>query len=76
MKHSDGCLQQQTLRAEVACLFQELVQRKMELAELSEDYERVCHAFLRADEANNAPVLANLKLRGSLARVSLNADTR
>ena len=71
----NGCLSHQTLQAG-GCLFQELVQRKLELAELSEDYERVCHAFLRADEANNAPVLANLKLRGSLAPVSLNADAR
>lgn len=42
----------------------------MELAELSEDYERVCHAFLKADEARNGPVLAGLKRQGALMRVS------
>lgn len=40
----------------------------MELAELSEDYERVCHAFLRADEATNGPILAQLRKQGAFMR--------
>lgn len=33
----------------------------MELAELHELHERVCHAFVKADETRNAPILAVLR---------------
>lgn len=40
--------------------------RKLELAELNESYELLCHAFLKADETKNAPILAKLQSNGMM----------
>ena len=44
---------------------QELVEKKLELAELSSSYEQVCHAFLRADPAKNGAALSSLEAFGA-----------
>jgi len=51
------------------CGLQELVQKKLELAELTEDYEQVCHAFLKADTRKYGPTLAKLRQSGSVATI-------
>lgn len=58
-------------------LLQELVERKLELVELSESYELLCHAFLKSDEAKNAPILAKLQSSGIVkpANVQINVRT-
>lgn len=43
---------------------QELVQKKVELAELSDSYEQVCHAFLKADAARYGKIIASLDVSG------------
>jgi len=48
---------------------QELVQKKLELAELTEDYEQVCHAFMKADTKKYGSILAKLKQSGSVATI-------
>ena len=48
---------------------QELVQKKLELAELTEDYEQVCHAFLKADTKKYGTIVAKLKQSGSVATI-------
>lgn len=62
------------VRLDIVCVSQELVEKKLELAELSNSYEQVCHALLKADPAKNGPVLASLSHTGTPipASVSIN----
>lgn len=39
--------------------------KKVELAELSDSYEHVCHAFLKADAAKYGSILAELNHIGT-----------
>ena len=65
-----------TLLLILVCSMQELVQRKLELAELNESYDLLCHAFLKADEAKNAPIIAKLQNSGMMKPGSLHLKVK